>query len=99
MNFEDLLRFARQNVASPYDNQDQQYSSAINQTYRDLLDALQQLGAAQAVGVAVDPGQRLVEIDRELDIVRGVVATPKGYKVDPRKAKALMAERARLQRG
>jgi hypothetical protein len=46
---------------------------------------------------AVDPKVRRVEIERELDIIRGVSPTPKGYKVDPRKAKALMIELKELE--
>jgi hypothetical protein len=45
----------------------------------------------------VDPKVRRAEIERELDIIRGVSPTPKGYKVDPRKAKALMIELKELE--
>lgn len=38
------------------------------------------------------PAQRKLEIERELDIIRGRVPTPKGYKIDPRKIKSLMQE-------
>jgi hypothetical protein len=47
----------------------------------------------------VDPKTRIAEIDKELDIIRGRIPTPKGYKIDARKAKALMAERAELENG
>lgn len=43
-----------------------------------------------------NPVTRIAEIDAELDIIRGRVSTPKGYKIDPRKAKALMNERTEL---
>lgn len=46
--------------------------------------------------IATDPKARRDQINKELDIVRGVVPTPKGYKVDPLRAKALMAELKKL---
>lgn len=45
-----------------------------------------------------DPALRIKEINRELDIIRGRVATPKGYNVDPLRAKRLMAELKQLQK-
>jgi hypothetical protein len=67
-------------------------------------DPAQQLGALNnALGSIpkpkpVDPGTRIKEIDEELDIIRGVRPTPKGYKIDPRRVKVLMIERAKLQK-
>jgi hypothetical protein len=45
-----------------------------------------------------DPKARMAEINKELDIIRGVVPTPKGYKVDARKVKALMTELSELEK-
>lgn len=41
--------------------------------------------------------QRVAEINDELDIIRGVKPTPKGYRVDVRRTKQLMAELKELQ--
>lgn len=41
---------------------------------------------------AIDKAARRKEIEAELDIVRGIVPTPKGYKVDQRHIKAIMIE-------
>lgn len=40
--------------------------------------------------------KRIREINNELDIIRGIVPTPKGYKVDLKRAKELMVELKRL---
>lgn len=64
---------------------------------------IQNVKAGQAVTIKQlpqlppDPKTRIAEIDKELDIIRGRVPTPKGYKINPRKAKALMTERAELE--
>lgn len=44
----------------------------------------------------VDPVTRRAEIEAELDIIRGRTPTPKGYRVDAGKIKALMTELAQL---
>lgn len=45
-----------------------------------------------------DKASRIQEIEDELDIIRGVKPTPKGYKVDPSKVKSLMTELKQLKR-
>jgi hypothetical protein len=45
----------------------------------------------------VDKKQRRAQIERELDIIRGVVPTPTGYRVEPGKIKALMKELNNLE--
>lgn len=40
--------------------------------------------------------KRIREINKELDIIRGVVPTPKGYKIDLQRAKDLMSELKKL---
>lgn len=45
----------------------------------------------------VSPEQRIKDIEAELDIYRGRVPTPKGFKSDPSKVKALMAELKKLK--
>lgn len=44
----------------------------------------------------INPEVRKRQIEQELDIIRGITPTPKGYKVDPGKVKALMAELKQL---
>lgn len=41
----------------------------------------------------IDPAVRLKQIDHELDIIKGRVSTPKGYKTSPGIVKSLIAER------
>lgn len=43
-----------------------------------------------------DNQKRMIEINSELDILRGVVPTPKGYHVDINRAKELMTELKKL---
>ena len=43
-----------------------------------------------------DKATRLRQINTELDIIRGRVPTPPGYKIDPRRIKQLMAELKQL---
>ena len=45
----------------------------------------------------VDKPARIKEIENELDIIRGVVPTPKGYKIDTASVKSLRAELKELQ--
>lgn len=45
----------------------------------------------------VDKPTRIAEIEHELDICRGIIPTPKGYKVDTSKVKSLVAELKQLQ--
>ena len=40
----------------------------------------------------INPEARRAEIEEELDIIRGRIPTPKGYRVDPSRIKALMLE-------
>lgn len=49
-----------------------------------------------AMRAPVDVRERIVAINEELDIIRGRVPTPKGYKVNVRHAKALMDELNKL---
>lgn len=42
---------------------------------------------------------RVKEINAELDILRGITKTPKGYNIDPARAKELMAELKKLTKG
>lgn len=55
-----------------------------------MADLAKQKAAAKPK--PVDPVARRAEIEAELDIIRGRVPTPKGYKVDPLRAKKLMQE-------
>lgn len=49
--------------------------------------------AARYVGDGNTVNQRrIIQINNELDIIRGVVPTPKGYVIDIKKAKRLMEE-------
>lgn len=41
--------------------------------------------------------QRIRQIERELDILRGRIPTPKGYKVDKQRSKGLMKELRELK--
>lgn len=52
--------------------------------------------APKAETVEKDPIKRRKQINDELDIIRGVIPTPKGYTIDPRRAKALMVELKQL---
>lgn len=47
----------------------------------------------------IDKATRIQEIETELDIIRGRVPTPKGYKVDASKVKSLMIELRELKHG
>lgn len=51
---------------------------------------------AAAAPKPVDRAARKAEIEAELDIIRGRVPTPKGYTVDPLRAKKLMQELKQL---
>lgn len=51
---------------------------------------------AAAAPRPVDRAARKAEIEAELDIIRGRVPTPKGYTVDPLRAKKLMQELKQL---
>lgn len=83
-----------------------QYYQQYNRQKATLNDALGQLGGLGGIkgaGAAYkprikDPATRIVEIDRELDIIRGVIPTPKGYSTDVHKVKTLLAERAELKK-
>lgn len=44
----------------------------------------------------IDPAARRKEIERELDIIRGRIPTPKGYSVNPSRVKDLMLELKKL---
>ncbi len=68
-----------------------------------LLDLLgrKEFEAAEAYLLNADnsPGaKRIAEINKELDIIRGVVPTPKGYTINLSRAKELMAELKRLMK-
>lgn len=45
----------------------------------------------------VDRPKRIKEIEAELDIIRGVVPTPKGYTIDKTRIRSLLAELKELQ--
>jgi hypothetical protein len=67
-------------------------------TINDLLGALGKV--KQRIPDAPkpkSPKERIAEIDAELDICRGRVPTPPGYKIDPSRVRALMAERKSLE--
>lgn len=66
-----------------------------------LLEILNKRELDQTETVLLEPDttpsyKRLKEINDELDIIRGRVPTPKGYKVDLGRTKALMAELKKL---
>lgn len=61
------------------------------------------LGAQQQARQAykpkpIDKPTRIKQIEQELDIIRGIVPTPKGYKIDKSNIRALVKELAELKR-
>jgi hypothetical protein len=109
---DDLFRKMGAQNSSAYSAYQQQLHQLNNQYYaqqnafQNQLGTLGGLRGIRGAGLAYkppkplppDPKVRIAEIDKELDIIRGIIPTPKGYKIDPRKAKALMVERAELEK-
>lgn len=69
-----------------------QLNSQYNQQYN--LSYLNQLLNSNISRPIVLTGEdRIEQIDNELDIIRGIIPTPKGYKIDKNKIKSLLKER------
>jgi hypothetical protein len=62
----------------------------------ELNQALHKQKVVRPATPKVSPEVRKKEIEDELDIIRGVVPTPRGYKVNPLRIKQLMAELSQL---
>lgn len=74
------------------------FNAANSGFTRDFNDFMRRLGLDPTKPKtvrpkAVDPKARLAEIDKELDIIKGRVPTPKGYIATPSKVKLLIQER------
>lgn len=63
---------------------------------QEEVNRMQGSRTAQREPIATSPIERREQINRELDIIRGVVPTPPGYVIDTRRIKALMTELNKL---
>lgn len=83
--------YGRQTIGTP--SQPKKHWSSIEAMMADLA---KQKAAMPPAPKPVDPARRKAEIEAELDIIRGRKPTPKGYVVDPLRAKKLMIELKQL---
>lgn len=94
-NYQQATQSRLEELLRDYPQAGQPYKPKSNfNSIEDLNKALEKQRKAHP---KLPPAERIKQIDTELDIIRGVKPTPKGYKIDATKAKRLMTERRNLQ--
>lgn len=87
-----------------YSFTNEEFRSAFNSRsfYEELLGIIKESDTLlkQIIQIidqpSLDPVARKAEIEHELDIIRGRISTPYGYKIDPLRIKKLMIELKQL---